>query len=99
MSSALRLSVGANVALIGIVAALLWRDQAAPPPVAPPAGPVSARAGAPEPRAEAEGPRADSPGAELDPAAIAQFESMGISREVLVNVVLGEFHRRWDTRF
>lgn len=100
MSSALRLSVGANIALVGIVAALLWRDGAAPSsPVAPLAGPVSARAGAPEPRAEAEDPRPQPVGAELDPAAIAQFESMGISREVLVNVVLGEFHRRWDTRF
>lgn len=35
----------------------------------------------------------------LNPDAVGHLERMGISREVIAKLVLGEFHRQWDQRF
>jgi hypothetical protein len=97
----LRLSLAANLVLVGTVVALLSRN----PPAAPtpdvsatttaPASPEvrNLRISAFDPQPEAStGPRAT-------PAAIDQLEQMGLSRDVIVNALLGEFHRGWDQRF
>jgi len=91
MSATLRISVGANVVLAGIVVVLLWRDRpAAPPAIAPIAPPTTTV------RAEALQSRSVPDG--LAPAAFAQLERMGISREGIVSALLEDFHRRWDQR-
>ena len=77
MSSTLRLSIGANIVLLGIVAALLWRDR----PVAPPALPASARPETPKTGAVAPALPPKTGGPKLTPAAIALLEQMGISRK------------------
>jgi hypothetical protein len=99
MSAGLRLSLGANLVLLGFVAVLLWRDQpAASSPAAPPAQPIAPRA---------ETPKADAPppelpprsaGIKLTPAAIAQLEQLGISRGTLINVLLEDLNRGSATR-
>lgn len=100
MSLAFRASIVANIALTGVVAALLWRAQSESPPAAAPlVAPAFAQSQAQESGPTDSETLLESIGNKITPTAIAQFEQMGISREVLVNVVLGEFHRRWDTRF
>jgi len=90
MSSAFRLSIGANIVLLGIIAALLWRDQ----PAAPPALPAAALPGTPKTGAVAKGIQPKSAGPKLTPAAIAQLEQMGVSRDILINVLLEDLNRR-----
>ncbi len=92
MSIRLRLSLAANVALGGIIATLLWRAPVAPPP------PVAPPTPAPAPSTPALHPSAPVIATGPTPQAVAQLERMGLSREVIVNALLGEFHRRWDMR-
>ena len=95
MSSRFRLSLGANIVLLGIVAGLLWRGQpAAPSPVAPPAQTVPVRPAIPKTAVAARELQAKHVGPELTPAAITQLEQMGISHDTLVNVLLGDLNRR-----
>lgn len=95
MSSGFRISIGANIVLMGIVAVLLWRDQpAAPSPLAPPARPASARSETPKTRAVTQELQPKSAGAELTPAILTQLEQRGISRGILVNVLLEDLNRR-----
>src|SRR5882672_3131926 len=99
MSSAFRLSIGANILLLGIVAVLLWRDQpAAPSPVAPRERPVSPRSETPKTGAVAKERQPKLAGPKLTPAAIAQLEQMGISRDTLVNILLEDLDRRLGQR-
>lgn len=89
MSPALRLSLGANAALLTVVAWLLWRDrppaaQLSPPP-APPAAAQSATSGADASSRESR-PKPSDGG--LTRPAIAQLERMGIARDTLINVLL-----------
>jgi hypothetical protein len=94
MSSAFRISIGANLLLAGIVAALLWRDQPAAPSRNP-AFPHSETSGT---RAIAEAPQPESHGPEFTPATIAELERIGFSRETSVNVLLEDLNRRCDQR-
>jgi len=103
MTPVLRLSIGANVVLLGVVALLLWRGRPAAPASAVPAAPATPpdAAHAEIPPSRTTPPDLPRPGTsgQLNATAIDQLEQMGIAREVLVNVVLGHFHRRWDERF
>lgn len=99
MSSALRLSIGANVLLAGIVATLLWRGRPTEPTSGnPSARPPSVRLETPRPAAAPREPGADSDGPRINPEAVALLGRMGISRDVLVSALLEDFHRRWDGR-
>lgn len=98
MSFALRLSLGLNVALLAAVAVIVWRDQANAPLTA--TSPLPARSLTAPTRAEPVASEASSKSSErkLDSAAMAQFERMGISRDVLVNVLLEDLNRRSSKR-
>ncbi len=99
MSVVSRLSIGANILLLGIVTLLLWRDR--PPalsPVAPPTRPVSARPETPKTDAAAIDLQPKSTGTTFTPSAITQLERMGVSREILVNVLLENLNRRTSRR-
>ena len=99
MPSSYRLSLGANIVLLGIVAMLLWRDQtAALSPVAPPARPASAQPATPKPESVAKELQSKSTGAQLTPAVVAQLEQTGVSRDILVNVLLEDLNRRSSKR-
>jgi hypothetical protein len=94
MSSALRLSLGVNLVLAGVVAVLLWRGQPpVPTPAAPSARPTSAQADAPRTVAATQ-PRPLAAGGKLTPDAIAQLEQLGIAHATLVNVVVEDHNRR-----
>jgi hypothetical protein len=98
MSSGLRLSIGANIVLMVIVAVLLWRDpRAAPPPVAPSARPAAAQSETPKTDAALNLPL-KSAGPKLTPSAITQLEQKGISRGILVDVLLEDLNRRSTER-
>jgi hypothetical protein len=98
MTSAFRISIGANIVLLGTVLALFSRDRpAAPvrlvePPAAAPAPLVVVRVAAPKTPATSLQPR--PAGSELTPAVVAQLEQMGISRSILTNVLLESLNRR-----
>jgi len=95
MSPGLRLSLGANLVLVGVVAVWLWRDRpAAPSPVAPTVRPASARSESPKPGAVAGPGSSKSAGPALTPATLAQLEQMGIARDTLVSVLLEDLNRR-----
>ena len=99
MSFAFRISIGANIVLTGIAAVLLWRDQpATPAPLASSARPAFARSETPKTDAVAKEPQPKSAGAKLTPAAVAQLEQMGISRDTLINVLLEDLNRRCGKR-
>jgi hypothetical protein len=100
MRSALRLSIGANLVLLGVVAFLLWRDHAAvPSSVSPAVRTVPARSDSPLAQALAQAPQPKSTEPKLSPAAMAELERMGISRDLIVSALLEDFRRRWDLRF
>ena len=96
MSSGFRLSLGANILLMGIVAVLLWRDQpaASSTVAAPVSPPAAARSETPKSVAVVQELQLKSAGSKLNPAAVAQLEQMGISRDILVNVLLEDLNRR-----
>jgi len=101
MSSGFRLSLVANIALLGIVAVLLWRNPpAAPSPVAPPARPAAARLEKETPKTDTvtKGLPPKSAGPKLTPAAIAQLAQMGFSRDLLVKVLLEDLNDRSTKR-
>lgn len=99
MSKALRISIGANVALAAVVAGLLWRDR---PVTASSAEPVERPTMVARERGEtpAASERVERRGAaaKLDPAALAQLERAGLPREIVVRAFLEDFNRRWDQR-
>lgn len=90
MSSAFRLSIGFNILLLGIVAVVLWRDH----PAAPPVRPAAVRSEKPMTGAVTRELQLNSAGPKLSSAAIAQLERMGISRDILINVLLEDLNRR-----
>ncbi len=94
MSPVLRISIGANLVLLAVVVALLARGPARAPAVpAPRGGPAAAQPGS---TAAAAPPR---PAASvLTPAAIAQLEQSGVSRDTLISVVLADLNRRSTQR-
>jgi hypothetical protein len=98
MTSAFRISIGANIALLGIVLALLLRDRPTVPvrvaelPAVRPAQPVIGRVATPQ--APAAGLQPRPTGSELTPAVVAQLEQMGISRSILTNVLLERLNQR-----
>ncbi|HYD84651.1 MAG TPA: hypothetical protein VEA63_11375 [Opitutus sp.] len=99
MSSALRISIGLNLVLAGVVVLLLWRDRlAAPAAVAPPPAFARAEVVNASPRVEARKLQPGSAGGGFSPAAVAQLEQMGLSRRVVGSALLEEFNRRWDER-
>lgn len=99
MSSGLRLSIAANIALAGIVALLLWRGQSAAPNVlASRPQPVAVRANIAKADTVTSGSQPRSSSARVTPAAVAQLEQLGMSREIIVNALLESFNRRWDKR-
>lgn len=95
MSPALRISLGANIALAATVAILLGLHR--------PATDASATAtAAPDPATTSSATSAADAMPETDAggirAALAQLEQLGLPREVVVNALLGDIHRRWDLR-
>ncbi|ACB75402.1 hypothetical protein [Opitutus terrae] len=101
MRFTIRISIAANLVLLGIVALLIWRDR----PAASAASGLAARrlpaAVSPAVRAPlGSETRSESVrgGAKLTRAAIAELEQRGIARDTLVNVVLEEFNRRSTQR-
>jgi hypothetical protein len=93
--TAFRLSAASNIILMGVVAMLLWRDRlAAPRPAAPPVQPLSVLHERSKPEAAAEPAQLKPAGSVLTAAAVAQLEQRGISRDVLVNVLLEDLDRR-----
>jgi hypothetical protein len=99
MTSAYRLSLGANLVLVGAIAVLLWRDRpAAPAPSTPALSVPSVTADRSDtsqdnsvPTGEASSPTNT---AKLNPTAVAQLEQMGISRDILIHALLEDFNRR-----
>ncbi|MBK9990491.1 MAG: hypothetical protein IPP19_07115 [Verrucomicrobia bacterium] len=99
MSSAFRISLVTNIVLLGIVAALLWRDRpAAQIPIAPSARTAHARSAPSKTDAFTKELQPNSAGQKLTPIAIAQLEQAGIPRESLVNVLLEDLNRRTTKR-
>jgi hypothetical protein len=94
LRSAFRLSIGMNIVLIGALGAVLWRRL----PVAASAPTAIVHADAPKTVTAAKGTQPRPDGLKLTPSAIAQLERTGISRDVLINVLLQDFSRRWDKR-
>ncbi len=100
MSPGYRISMGANIVLMGIVAALLWPRQPAVSPSAgsavPPPSPAMDERAIPgsDTRTAARALPPQSTGSKLTPAAIAALEQMGISRDTLINVLLEDFNHR-----
>jgi hypothetical protein len=95
MSSAFRLSLGLNIALLGIVAVLLWHDRSLVSRDREVAvGPAFTRPATAKSPVVAEGlaPKISEP--KITPAAIAQLERLGIPRDTLVNALLESFNRR-----
>jgi hypothetical protein len=99
MPSPFRLSIGANIALTGLLAVLLWRDYAA--------GRFRFVARAPSAVGGSERSNTTASVDALKPkshvttstrAAFAQLERMGISRDGLVNVLLDDLNRRATDR-
>ncbi len=102
MSTALRISVAANLVLAVLAGVLLWRERPAHSPTAtsslpPPEAGTPTGLSAAKPAAGA--PSLPPGAAKPTPAAIAQLEQLGLPREVIVNALLADFHRRWDQRF
>jgi len=99
VSTGLRFSLGANLVLVGIVAVLLWRDQlAAPVPSVQPVRPVAERIETSKLVAAPQELLPKSVGTKLSPVAVAQLEQTGISRDILVNVLLEDLNRRSSKR-
>lgn len=99
MPSAFRLSIGANIALTGLLAVLLWRDHAAGRfRFAAPAPSAVGRSGRSNTTASAEALEPKSDAAKSTRAAFAQLERMGISRDGLVNILLDDLNRRATDR-
>lgn len=96
MPRALRFSLFANAALAIVVAVQLGLHPASPPAAS--AASVAQPDTAPSPAAPAAapGPEASAPGGIRD--ALRQLEQLGLPREVVVNALLGDIHRRWDRR-
>ena len=98
MPSGFRISIGANIVLMGLVALLLWRNQpVAPSPVSSATKVAPAFSEAPKAEAVAHEPP-KSTGAKLTQSAIAELEQAGISRDILVNVLLEDLNRRSTNR-
>jgi hypothetical protein len=96
MSPALRLSVSANVLLVGLAALLLWHQRtlrstpaASAPPVIDSTRPQARSTKAASPERAASG---------LTPEGVAQLERMGISRDVVVAALVEELNRRSTQR-
>ena len=99
MSSILRLSIGLNMVLLGIVAVLLWRGYfAAPSAVDHFVQPASAKRAASKSDAEARELQPKLAEARINQAAVVQLEQLGIPRETLVNALLESFNRRSTQR-
>lgn len=99
MSFAFRLSLGANIVLLGVAAVLLWRDRPLnAPPGGPPVQPPAARTELTLSDGAAGEVPAESSGARLNPTVLAQLERAGLSRDLVVSALLEGFHRRWDQR-
>jgi hypothetical protein len=94
MSSALRISIGVNIVLTGVLGWVVVHKQ----PVAAPERSAAVRSGAPRPAAAANGFQSNAAESKLTPSAIAELERMGISRDILTKVFLEDFSRRWDKR-
>ena len=98
-SAFFRLSAGANFVLLGVVAVLLGREpRTASRPDASPARSGAATATGDSQSGRPAGLDPKPAGAGLTPAAVAEFEQRGISRDTLVNVLLEEINRRCDRR-
>jgi len=98
MSTPLRFSLGANLLLAGIVAALLWRN---PPFASPPAVPAAIPPGVAAPQGPSAEPAAARPpraGTGLTPDTIALLEQHGISRRMLAGAVIEEHDRQTARR-
>jgi len=99
MSFGFRLSIGTNIVLMGIVAVLQWRVQpTAPSRLAVPARPATVQSETPRADATPQEMPAKSAGIQLTSAVIAQLEQKGISRGILVNVLLEDLNRRSTKR-
>ncbi len=99
MVAGFRISIGANFVLLGVVAMLVWRERAAgPAPVAAPAASVVVRAEARKTEVASPESRPKPGGPKLNPAAIAELERLGVSRDILVDILLQDFNHRWDKR-
>ena len=97
MSLAFRISIGANVVLAGIVAALAWSDRPAK---------LSSRTSSSSSLTQARTESSLKPGAisgalkpkyserGLDSSTVAQLERSGISRDILMSVLLEDLNRR-----
>lgn len=99
-----RLSVGANVVLLAVVVVTQLRSGPGARPGTPHPPPRD-----PAPRTERSPHRLAAPalaarGANhglpsVDPAAVAQLESLGFTRDVIVAALLESFHHHWDEAF
>jgi hypothetical protein len=85
--------------LLGIVAVLFWRDQHAALSLVVPVAPQASLRSVVS-KTDAQGPvlQPKPTGAKFTPAAIAQLEQMGISRDILVNALLEALNRRSTER-
>ena len=91
MAPVLRISLGANLALASVVAALLWHQRPAVPAAPAWSGPSADR-----PTEVAAAPARPAATGLRD--ALAQLEEQGLPREVVADALVGDLHRRWDVR-
>lgn len=93
MAFALRFSVIANIALVGVVGVLLTRTNAGPEK----ARRASAIAEPSRAQVESAGLSPNRPQVseqKLNPSTVAKLEQLGISREAVTNMLLDDFNRR-----
>ncbi len=101
---ALRASVALNLFLTAAVALLLLRRTPPETVALPVAAPPATLSAQPDrnrdlPRPAAAGRAANAPDSEgLDPALVARLREVGLPRTLLADVVLQDFHRRWEAR-
>ena len=99
MSSALKVSIAANVMLAVATGVLWWRAQAPEPSVVSPMVQTKRlKDEAIEGWARNGTVQRGANGPKLNPDAVAQLEQVGFSRAVVVSALLEDFHRRWDQR-
>lgn len=95
MSLGFRLSIGTNIVLMGIVLVLQWRvHPASAPHVAVPARTAVVRSEMSKVDVALQEVPSSSAGTRLTPVVIAQLEQKGISRDILINVLLEDLNRQ-----
>ncbi len=92
MSVALRISVFANVLLLGTVAILIWRDQPATPPAPVTSTPI--KPAHPESPSPSQASHSAVAASGINPNAVTQLQQLGLSQDAVVTAILEDFNRR-----